>query len=103
MVQIKKQNIKVLDFADRTVDGYNRSTETAKNCLITSRNIGTVWTERRDPADSIKLQHLYTSACMVLLVLCKYQDFNNHTIGTEQGSHKNLVLISDERRTSVQS
>lgn len=59
MVQIKKQNIKVLDFADRTVDGYNRSTETAKNCLITSRNIGTVWTERRDPADSIKLQHLY--------------------------------------------
>lgn len=32
MVQIKKQNIKVLDFADRTVDGYNRSTETAKNC-----------------------------------------------------------------------
>lgn len=56
MVQIKKQNIKVLDFADRTVDGYNRSTETAKNCLITS-NIGTVWTERRDPADSIKLQH----------------------------------------------
>lgn len=47
MVQIKKQNIKVLDFADKTVDGYNRSTETAKKCLITSRNIGTVWTERR--------------------------------------------------------
>lgn len=69
MVQIKKQNIKVVDFADRTVDGYNRSTETAKNCLITSRNIGTVWTERRDPSDSKKLlQHLYnTSACIVLL------------------------------------
>lgn len=32
MVQIKKQNIKVLDFADRTVDGYNRSTLTAKHC-----------------------------------------------------------------------
>lgn len=102
MVQIKKQNIKVLDFADRTVDRYNRSTETAKNCLITSRNIGTVWTERRDPADSINY-NTNTSACMVLLVLCKYQDFNNHSIGTEQGSPKNLVLISDDRRTSVQS